>query len=497
MNSITAQRAPAQWNLKLNFVWYWGCNFAILGAAFLSMYMNNAYALLAVAIPIVMLDRAYVVPLLLFIAAIEGSFKVEDAASQAESTAIMLIMPFFAYDFITGNKIKVPFKLSLLYLMFGFFVVLGMYTYSQNKNIEQFLAPLMHQKSGAIGPYIKMFMKVVKLVFFWLYLKVLINKDKDLFYRALTLIKDMAPYLTMLVLLNMLMFGVESEKFETLHFGESHHGDFSANMNALGVFLYVGIFEKKTTWFKRFISLAALGCLLFIIMNLASRNGLLTFLILGLLAGSLGLWNLNWSAKVVIVVIAMVLCGAAAYLFKDSPTVERFIYETEEEGGGDRIAYWSAGAASLKEDPLFGLGGDETASLYAVGHYSPEVEDHVMHNTFVEFAVEYGLIGLAFFFFFVGTILWNGLRNFLFAVKYDDILLAVPSISYFISIFAGLFISRVWESTLWYNMTMIFGIYILWRKPMEDAMKNRKAYLLHGLPDPLLNPELITNRKNY
>src|SRR6266480_6218582 len=102
-------------NLKLKDLWYWMANFALLGSAFVSMYMNNAYALLAVAIPLVLLDRAYVIPTLLFIAAIEGSFKVEDAASEAESTAIMLMGPFLIYDFIRRNHKMIPFKLVLLY----------------------------------------------------------------------------------------------------------------------------------------------------------------------------------------------------------------------------------------------------------------------------------------------------------------------------------------------------------------------------------------------
>lgn len=489
-----ARRAPVQLNLSLNAIWYWGANFAILASAYLSMYLNNAYPLLGIAVPLIIIDRAYVIPILVFIAAIEGSFKVEDASSKAETYAIMLVLPFFVYDYLSHNKVKVPFKLSLLYVVFGFFVIVGMFIYGNNKNIAQLLVPLVHEKSGAVGVYIKMFMKIVKIVFFFLYIKVLINKDTTLFYRALTLIKDMAPYLTGLVLLNMALYGTTTEKFDTMHFGESHHGDFSANMNALGVFLYIGIFERKSTLFKRFMSFAGLGCLLFVIMNIASRNGLLNFLMLGLLAGSLALWNMNWGAKIVTIVITLVLGGIAGYLFKDSPTVERFIYQTEEEGGGDRLAYWAAGITALKENPLLGLGGDDTASVYAVGKYSPEVEDHVMHNTFIEFAVEYGLIGFAFYMILQFTILYHAGKNFLFAVKYKDIMLAAPGICYFLSIFAGLFVSRVWESTLWYYMTLTFAIYILWRKPVEDAIKKRKAAFIHGLPDPMEDPELSINK---
>jgi O-antigen ligase len=477
-------------NLKLKDLWYWVANFALLGSAFLSMYVNNALPMLAVSIPLVILDRAYVVPLLLFIAAIEGSFKVQDAASQAESTAIMLIGPLFAYDFIKKNGIKVPYNLALLYIIFGMFVVVGMFTYASHPQITQYLTSIMFKKEGGVGAYVKMFMKVIKICFFFMYLKVLINEDKDLFYRALTLIKDMAPYLAILVALDMMMFGLVSEKFETIHFGESHHGDFSANMNALGVYIYISIFENKSTWFKRTVGIAGLIALLYVVMELASRNGLLTFILLGVMAGSLCLWNRNWGFKTVIVAIAIFAASAAVYLFKDSPTVKRFIYETEVNGGGDRLSYWSAGLTAMHEEPLFGLGGDESASMYAVGHYDPEVPDHVMHNTFVEFAVEYGIFGLMFYLVYVSSILFYGIKNFFFAVKFDDMLLAAPTISYIISIFAGLFISRVWESTLWYDMTLIFGIYILWRKPVEEAIKKRKYFLMRGLPDPLTNPSL-------
>jgi len=463
----------------------------LVGSAFVSMYMNNAYAILAVAIPLIFLDRAYVLPVLLFIAAIEGSFKVEGgSSSDAETIVIAVVGPILAYDLIRRNSKPVPFQFVLLYVIFGFFVVVGLFVYTTHPQINQFLTPITGKPIGNLYIYIKTVIRIMKVCFYFIFLKVFINEDKQLFYRALTLLKDMTPYLIMFVLANMLMFGVESEKFETLHFGESHHGDFAANMNSLGIYLYIALFEDKTSWFKRLVSIVGLGCLLVIIMELASRNGLVTFVILGCLGGALGIWNKTWSFKVVVVATAIFLAGAAAYGFKDSPTVQRFIYMTDEEGGGDRLTYWAAGISALQEEPLFGLGGDESASMYAVAKYAPDVPDHVMHNTFIEFAVEYGIIGFIFYVIYVCVILYQGVKNFFFAVRYNDIIFAAPSISYFIGIFAGLFTSRVWESTLWYNMMLIFGIYILWRKPIEDAIKNRKSYLIHGLPDPLNNPSL-------
>lgn len=475
-------------NLTLNHLWYWVSSLLILAMVWISMYLSNAWPLLAIAVPLIFLDRAYAIPILITIAAIEGSFKVEEASSNAESMAILLVFPFLILDYFTNNKIKVPFKLSILYLTFGFFVILGIYIYNQHPQIKQYLAPLMSMMpTGMVGLLIKMVLKFMKIIFFFMFLKVLINKDRELISRSLIILKDLTPYVIMMVLLNMTLYGVVTEKFDTMHFGDSHHGDFSANMNALGVFLYIGILEKKTSFFKRLVNIGGLACLLIIIMNLASRNGLLCFCILGVLAGGLGIWNKNWGTKFSIIVSALFVVGVCAYIFKDSPTVERFIYQTEVEGGGDRLSYWSAGLESLKEDPLLGLGGDETASLYAVGRYSPEVDDHVMHNTFIEFAVEYGILGLIFYLVFQYVILYHAYKNFMFAVTYNKLLLAAPSISYFLSIFAGLFVSRVWESTLWYNMTLIFAIYILYRMPIESAIKNRKKYAIHGMPDPLQN----------
>ena len=475
--------------LKLKDAWYWIANFAILASCSVSMMMDDPIYLIAVAAPLIFLDRAYVVPVFIFIACIEGSFVSDDASSKAETYAIAVALPFFLYDIITRNKIKVPFKLSLLYVFFGVFVISGMITWGAHPEIKRYVSQALYMKLG-IFIYVKMFMKIIKLIFFFMYLKVLINSDKELLYRGLTLVKDMAAYLIALVLVDMLLFGAVTEKFDTLHFGDAHHGDFSSNMNALGVMLYIGIFEPKSTLFKRFVNLAGLGCLLFVIMNIASRNGLLNFVILGCLGGLIALWNLRWGAKVLIVAAAVVVAGACGYIFKDSPTIERFIYQTEEEDGGERIAYWKAGYQAVSRNPVFGVGGDETASLWATFQYAKEVDPHVMHNTFLEFAVEYGLLGEIFFLIYVGVILWHSYRNFMFAAKYNDIILAAPGIAYFISIFAGLFVSRIWESTLWYYSTLVFATYVVYRKPIEDAFSKRKKYLVHGLPDPLKDPAI-------
>lgn len=478
-------------DLKLKDVWYWGSNFALLGTASISMYLDNPIPMLVVALPLIMLDRAYFVPVLMFIACIEGSFSSEDSSSQAESWAIMALTPIFLFDFFHHNKIKVPTKFVLFFIVFLFFVIFGAIVYKMHPYISQALIPIFGKKAIASSTlYMKIIMKSLKLGFFFFYLKTLINKDKGLLYRAFTITKDLVPYLMGCIMVDMVLFGARSSQFDTLHFGEAKHGDFTANLNAIGIFLYIGIFELKTSWYKRMVNLMALGFLFYMIMELASRNGLLCFILLAGFGGLMGIWNRNLAFKSIVVVSAVAVMGVGLYLFKDSPTIERLIYYQEERGGGDRLAYWLGGAMALQEEPLFGLGGDEASSAYAVGKYGTDVTDHVMHNTFLEFAVEYGLIGVAFYICFVSLILYHAYKNFMFGMKYNDMLIAAPSVAYFISIFAGLFVSRIWESTLWYNTLLVFAVYILFRMPVEKAERNRKAYLIHGLPDPMLNPAL-------
>src|SRR5204863_5225006 len=115
-----------------------------------------------------------------------------------------------------------------------------------------------------------------------------------------------------------------------------------------------------------------------------------------------------------IMVITAFIAGIATILISlNSPTVQRAIYMTEVESGGDRVYYWEAGAKALEKFQIFGLGGDESASQGAVARYAPAVvEDKVMHNTYLEMAVEYGVFGLIFYLALVFFVIKWGYRLF-------------------------------------------------------------------------------------
>ncbi len=445
---------------------------SIVGA----LFINNSIIILIGAFPLILFNRKYVVPLLLIIPAIEGAFKVENTASITESVAIAGLMPLFIYDLLQKNKQHVPLKLTALYVVFAFFIILGLFVYQQHPEVYTNVT-----RKTLDSVYMRIGTKVVKVLFFFIYLKVLINYDKDFLIKALKLFRDIVPYLLFVIAGYLITVGRVTEKYGTLHFGEAHHGDFTSNVCAMGVYMYIAIFDKNTSLLKKGIMMAALAAMLYVVMQMASRNGLLCFAFVSMISAYLVLKNRSTDMKVIIVMAGIVVATTALYIFQDSPTIQRALFQTEENGSGDRVSYWSSGIEAIGEAPVLGLGGDESSSIYAVSKYAPDVPDHVMHNTFLEMAVEYGLLGMGFYIILVYTILRWGYKNFNYALKNDNLLLAAPGISYFISIFAGLFISRVWESTLWYHMTLVFTVGLLWVYPSTSFAKFKKRFTIPSL----------------
>lgn len=443
----------------------------LLSALAISLYMNDSTYILIVLLPIVILDRSFLIPLLFTIPVVEGVYATDTTSSNSETIAIAMLVPVLAYDLLQKNKKMIPFKVVALYLIFIIMTFVGFIVYKRHPEISKAIAIPMH------APYVpvlgKVLAKILKITFFLIYVKLLINYGKEYIYRALNLFRALSPYIILTIAGYTLLFGTVSQKFGgVIHFGSASHGDFTASLDALCVFLYLALFERSNRYFEKFMACAAIAALLYLIMQMGSRNGLLSFCFVTLLGVYLVMRNRSWTFQLIIVGGAAIVALTALYFFQDSPTMQRFIYEMTVDSGGERVDYWAAGFKAIKDAPLLGQGGDETASLYSVGRWSPNVEDHVMHNTFLEVAVEYGLLGLTFYLVFVYTIIRWGYKQVMYAIDHNDLILGTPAIAYTVSIMAGMFISRVWDTTLWYYLGIIFAIGILWIEPMKVKVKH-------------------------
>lgn len=452
----------------------------LLAALAISLYLNDSTSILLILLPLVLLNRAFIIPILFTIPTVEGIYATDTTASNTETIAIAMLMPILAYDLLKKNKVNIPTKILSLYLIFIFMTILGLIVYRQHREISDTIAHAAHVAS--IPVFGKVLAKILKIVFFITFLKLLINYGKEYMYKSLNLFRALSPYIILTIAGYTLAFGSVSQTFGgVLHFGSAHHGDFTATLDALAVFLYLALFERRKNYFEKVMALSAIVALLYLIMQMGSRNGLIMFGFVTVLSAILVLKNRSGSLQLIMMVLAIIAGTVGLYAFQDSPTIQRFIYEMTVDNGGERLDYWYAGYKAIGEEPVLGLGGDESASLYAVGKYSPGVEDHVMHNTFLEIAVEYGLMGLFFYLIFVGTVLRWCYMTFMYALRTNDLILGTPAVCYTVSIAAGMFISRVWETTLWYYLGIVFAIGIMWLYPQGSR---RKRYIAPAIKQP-------------
>ncbi len=444
-----------------------------LGALSISLYLNNSIPILLVLWPLVLIDRAFLIPILFTIPLVEGVYATLDTSSNTESIAIAMLAPILGYDLLRRNSVNVPIRINALFVIFIIMTIVGYIVYRQHGFINKKMAMLYNLP--AIPAMGKVIAKTFKLLFFIVFIKLLVNYGKEYIYRALSLFRALSPYLILAVVIYTIKFGYVSEKFGgVLHFGAAHHGDFTATLDALAVFLFVAIFERRNNYFEKVLSIAALLFLAYLIMQMGSRNGLLCLCLVAGLSAVLVLAKRSGSMIFLMMLTALAAIVTGVIIFKDSPTVNRFIYEMDVDNGGERIAYWYAGGRALEKDPLLGLGGDESASLYATAIYSPEVEPHIMHDSFLEVAVEYGLLGLLFYIIFVLTIMRWAYQTYMYALKAEDFVLGTPAVGYTVSIFSSLFISRVWETTLFYYLCLIFAIGVLWLRPSITRVPLRR-----------------------
>jgi O-antigen ligase len=105
------------------------------------------------------------------------------------------------------------------------------------------------------------------------------------------------------------------------------------------------------------------------------------------------------------------------------------------------------------------MGGDESASQGVVAAFAPPgVQDKVMHNTYMEMAVEYGIFGGIFYVILVLFALTWGYRLYRYALAKKELVIAAPAISYLVLMVAAIFISDIWDTAIWYNLSMVLAL---------------------------------------
>lgn len=472
-------------NLKFSDVRFWGFTLLFTLALYASLLLTTATPLILITLPMVAYDRAFMFPIFMAIPLAQGAFITDqiDTDTLAESVALASVLPLLAYDIVSKKSKILPYRFVIWYVLFVFFILLGQIVYWQHPQ------NLIGLSSGqpTWKPVFRSTTRIIKVVFYFVYLKVLINYSFQDNMRTLEYSRKFTPFIVMGLGIYLLthgtaVAGANQGGGASLQLGDAHHGAFTSQLCSLGIYLYITLFKpKEKIWNK---ATAAIGLLMMfiMIMQMGSRNGLVCFMLVSALGIYVNVKNKRIDYQFLISFVIGIV-GIAGIIFSlNSPTVKRAIYMTEVEQGGNRWYYWEAGLTALEHYPFLGMGGDESASIAAVSKYGPGfIDDKVMHNTYLEFAVEYGVVGFLFYVSFLFYILKWSYRLFKFALSKNYPLLTGPSVSYLILMFSALFVSRIWETAIWYNLSLVFALsfqmiykHYIGRKPINTSSGFRR-----------------------
>ncbi|MEP6466864.1 MAG: O-antigen ligase family protein [Parafilimonas sp.] len=464
----------------------------VSGVLFYCMSASSSMLMVAVAIPLCLYDRSYVFPMLLTIALCQGAFEAaevtQSSATQStdfsETLIIAAVSPMLLWD-LTHDKISriTPARFVIFYVVFLYFVIQGVIIYYQYPGNYAMLI-LIHAKWS---PVLHSIMKSIKIVFYIFYLRVLINNTVEKNLKTLETTRRFIPFILIIMALNLLLNGRAQSGAgyqDTLQLGDAHHGSFTAQLCGLSIYCFITFFMQKVSLATRGFALLGIAAVGVCIMEMGSRNGLVSFALVALIGFYVNMRRKSWSYIVLWSLAAFLATVVTAVISYNSPTIQRAIYMTEQQGGGDRVYYWQAGAQALQEHPLFGRGGDESASQAVVAEYAPAgTEDKVMHNTYLEMAVEYGLIGLIFYLCLLFAALKWGYRLYKLAIETGNLLIAAPPINYMVLMVAACFVSDVWDTSIWYNLSMIFAlaIQLVYYQYIDKKKVDRKISLGEAL----------------
>ncbi len=217
-------------------------------ALWTSLVMTTATPLIIITLPLILYDRAYFFPIFMAIPLAQGAFISGeiDTDSFAESIAIACVSPVLLFDVLSQKSKKVPFRFVVYFLLFGFFILLGIFVYYQHTTDNY------RGLSGAPTwkAIVRSIVKLFKITFFFIYLKVLINYSKETLIRTMDVSRKIAPFIVAILGVYLLLYGriqsgAATQGTETLQMGDAHHGAFTSQLCSLGIFMFITMFMTE------------------------------------------------------------------------------------------------------------------------------------------------------------------------------------------------------------------------------------------------------------
>jgi O-antigen ligase len=190
-------------------------------------------------------------------------------------------------------------------------------------------------------------------------------------------------------------------------------------LEVLGIFgVSIVCWSRWPTWIKLLTGYAVGVCYLGLVLT-GSRGGYLSTAASFLVFGALSLRILSkasarlfWRIGGVSLIVAAIICVAVVFLVQRSDYLSGRAQSVFEKTNV-RVYFWKAAIQQWKLQPIVGTGSG--THLYYGRLFRTETvqRDPVyVHNDYLHLLAEYGIVGTALFFVFLGTHLRNGWKDF-------------------------------------------------------------------------------------
>lgn len=405
-------------------------------------------------IPFLFWNRAFLIPTIIILPFIEKGFPNNFFLS-AETLAMILIAPKILADNLKspkvdqGNdlKIKIIFGLFLTMVIFGTFVAL----YSFYEGLDE---------KRIISNNLKV---VVQLIYFYMLFRYISKLGIQGVMEGLSIMRYCTGPLIIGVLIFLVFKGTRIGKDQYFNFGYMPHGTFTASMVCISSFAFYYIFIKSRSYLRLFYSISIVTVAIIIIYLSASRNGVVSIIMMTMIA-FLVIRGLHFSHKRLLIGALMTISFAILIgTVWNKPEViqrrEKFVQDIDlDEFSSHRILLYSAGIKGFLEKPVTGQGAHNSISR---AYSSKVVEiDNVIHNTILEIAFQYGIIGLIPYVLLQVLIIrgYFRLRRYVLMKREDQSILLIPFMAYFSLLVSSLFVSWIWYTFLWYHVSIVLAI---------------------------------------
>lgn len=416
-----------------------------------------APVLVLVAVAAILIDRAFLVPLMFTIPVIEGGYLIPFPIAP-ETLVMLFISPIVALDVIFTEKTSLNVDKRTVQFYLGNLAVAVFGTFTAIYNLEF--------GRGSASDIIARNIVIVLQINFFLFLYMNFCKmGVASIRRGLLMLQYMAPVFILGIYAYLMVHGVYWGWEAYLNFGSTAHGSWTATLVGYSAYVFFDL-TKRGTWWSKFFPAAVIAVMTWIVIATTSRNGIISVIIMSFLAffsfrGS----KFSFPRAGV---TALLIIGLGIFIIdgwnKDFILGIRQSMNAEslDDYSTGRTSLWKAGLQGFLERPLTGHGGHFIISR----QYAERTVgiDNVIHNSFLETIFQYGIVGLFLYVYVHLTILFGFFkirkRINTKPMELDGVFL-VPFLTYFTLLFSTLFVSWMWRTVLWYHTSLILAILTL------------------------------------